>query len=646
MAPLVLGLMWILGPIAWPTAKLLDYLLGEDHGTMYKKAGLKTLVTLHRTLGQSPTERLNEDEVTIISAVLDLKDKPVGNIMTPIADVFTLSLDTVLDEPMMDKILAEGYSRIPIYAVNNPRDFVGMLLVKMLITYDPEDALRVRDFQLATLPETRAETSCLDIVNFFQEGKSHMVLVSDYPGEPRGALGVLTLEDVIEELIGEEIVDESDVYVDVHKAIRRLKPAPFTRIRKVEKGEVVTDPDPQVPYSEMEGDMDAERRSRQGSFTGSLGRKPTSIHDLSRSPNGHHTMFLRRRSSGGEQVQVRSDAREMRQHLRTHLEPSNVASRPKSTRIGTVKIKPGVSQMTPLPETQQLPADGRPAQLRMRSEEMFDTEDEANESTSLLFAGRIASDGTHALGYGAVPSSTAKTTKDMTVSGIVKGHTNGYQQETSPLRPSSMPQYQEDPASPGAQPSTSPEQSRSKKPSPNRSRSNTLHTPPKLVLDLTPSREDLTRLDSRNQDGAGAEDDNQGSTRNDSIPSTSGDPTATADQPTSPANSTSTLGSLQSIDSQSGGKKRLSARSGSITEQVIEVGGVRKIVLGTTSSSDDEHEEEGRKDGANVQKDGAGEGSTDKKKKKRKKRAGKKKRAREEGEENTPLLGGSRAGKS
>ena len=70
-----------------------------------------------------------------------------------------------------------------------------------------------RDFALATLPETSPLTSCLDIVNFFQEGKSHMVLVSEYPGEDHGAIGVVTLEDVIEELIGEEIMDESDVFV-------------------------------------------------------------------------------------------------------------------------------------------------------------------------------------------------------------------------------------------------------------------------------------------------------------------------------------------------------------------------------------------------------------------------------------------------
>lgn len=205
MSSLVLILMYILAPVAWPTAKLLDWLLGEDHGTTYKKAGLKTLVTLHKTLGAAG-EQLNSDEVTIISAVLDLKEKPVGSIMTPMEDVFTMSADTVLDEKTMDIILRAGYSRIPIHSPDTPENFVGMLLVKILITYDPEDCKRVRDFALATLPETRAETSCLDIVNFFQEGKSHMVLVSEFPGEDRGALGVVTLEDVIEELIGEYVM--------------------------------------------------------------------------------------------------------------------------------------------------------------------------------------------------------------------------------------------------------------------------------------------------------------------------------------------------------------------------------------------------------------------------------------------------------
>lgn len=202
MSKPVLLLMYVMAPVAWPTAKLLDWLLGKDHGTIYKKSGLKTLVTLHKTLGEVD-ERLNQDEVTIISAVLDLKRKPVEEVMTPMDDVFVMSEDTVLDEKTIDQILDAGYSRIPIYQSGNPTNFVGMLLVKILITYDPEDCKRVKEFALAALPETRPETSCLDIINYFQEGKSHMVLISEFPGEDHGALGVVTLEDVIEELIGE-----------------------------------------------------------------------------------------------------------------------------------------------------------------------------------------------------------------------------------------------------------------------------------------------------------------------------------------------------------------------------------------------------------------------------------------------------------
>jgi hypothetical protein len=52
-----------------------------------------------------------------------------------------------------------------------------------------------------------------------------MVLVSESPGEDYGAIGVVTLEDVIEELIGEEIVDETDVFVDVSRHLKRMNPA-------------------------------------------------------------------------------------------------------------------------------------------------------------------------------------------------------------------------------------------------------------------------------------------------------------------------------------------------------------------------------------------------------------------------------------
>ncbi|KAF2791446.1 DUF21-domain-containing protein [Melanomma pulvis-pyrius CBS 109.77] len=563
-SPLVVGLMWIMFPIAWPTAKLLDYLLGEDHGTTYKKAGLKTLVTLHRTLGTSPDERLNEDEVTIITAVLDLKAKAVGSIMTPMKDVFTMSADTVLDEPMMEVILSAGYSRIPIHTPENPFNFVGMLLVKMLITYDPEDALRVRDFALATLPETRPETSCLDIINFFQEGKSHMVLVSDFPSESYGAVGVLTLEDVIEELIGEEIIDESDVFIDVHKAIRRMAPAPRTR---VPKGAVITDPS---KPSEQKLDSETTVNTEQNAANG---HRKTSITDMPSSPKAATaaTYLMRRRSSGHNgsmdratlALPLRSDDPEVLQHLK-HLGPSNAATRPKQTRINTVKIKPGIP--VTIPENGARPRDGAVVTPSHAPQ--------GGIGEGLLEnAGREASDGVHSLvvGYGTISQNADRMSWKSGKSGK-----------------SGLKTAEEDPTSPKS----------------------------------AAADESTTLIVDNKYDGSASKQRSR---------------------------SVSTIASLHSVRSRSKSppKKRHTARSGSISENVVDVNGVKKIILETTSSSDsDQRLQRAQADGlqpATSETDGKSAENTDNGGKKKRKKRSKKKKPTGEGSESQPLLGGDRS---
>src|SRR5947207_686799 len=249
-----------------------------------------------------------------------------------------------------------------------------MLLVKMLITYDPEDCKLVGDFALATLPETRPETSCLDIVNFFQEGKSHMVLVSEYPGENHGALGVVTLEDVIEELIGEEIIDESDVYIDVHKAIRRIAPAPKARIPKghfisdTEYHRAVAPEDTLIDISENRSLMN-NGSERTDSHTVDpdlrlLNRASTTLSDYGSSPKA---TFLKRSTSnnGDDLIPIRGNVAEMREHLK-HLGPWNLAARPKSTRYSAVKIKPGGQASDSCAE-----AGGRNRQVSLPDDTLF-----------------------------------------------------------------------------------------------------------------------------------------------------------------------------------------------------------------------------------------------------------------------------------
>ncbi|KAK4172694.1 putative transporter [Triangularia setosa] len=400
MSKPVLAMMYLTAPISWPIAILLDKILGKDHGTVYKKSGLKTLVTLHKNLGDM-SQRLNQDEVTIISAVLDLKEKPVANVMTPMGDVFVMAEDTVLDEKTMDMILSAGYSRIPIHETGNPTNFVGMLLVKILITYDPEDAKLVKDFPLATLPETRPETSCLDIVNFFQEGKSHMVLVSEYPGEDHGALGVVTLEDVIEELIGEEIIDESDVYIDVHKAIRRLQPAPKARVQRRQSE------DQAGRFADHNGVMDNSGDLIQ---IDTIGTTSFDSPALSSSPK-LATLMMRRSSAGREghhtTVPVRANFEDIRQHLK-HLGPSNPATNPRDTRSTTVKIKPGTGLHT-VGRSSSV-AEGAIEEPPLEHVHEHPEEEEGDETTSLLNPQVTGKDGIQALQqtYGATSPVTVQ----------------------------------------------------------------------------------------------------------------------------------------------------------------------------------------------------------------------------------------------
>ncbi|SGZ39331.1 uncharacterized protein HGUI_01531 [Hanseniaspora guilliermondii] len=207
-SPYVEGLGLLLYPISKPIALLLDFVLGEPHGNTYEKSGLKTLVSLHSDI--NTRNGLTNDEILIISSVLDLKQKSVADVMTPMDQVYCLSDKSILNEDLLTELKNLGHSRIPVYDSENPKNFKGMLLVKQLITYDPMDEVCISEFPLKTLPETLPTTSCLNMLNYFQMGKSHMCLISQTPGLEQGCVGVVTLEDIMEEMIGEEIQDETE----------------------------------------------------------------------------------------------------------------------------------------------------------------------------------------------------------------------------------------------------------------------------------------------------------------------------------------------------------------------------------------------------------------------------------------------------
>lgn len=275
-------------PIAYPASKLLDWALeGEKGATVYRRGELKALIGLHED-GHGGGE-LSADEVNIIRATLDLSHKSVSQVMTPLEDVYMLSMDRILDREVVREIRRKGHSRIPVYegVRSNVR---AMFLVKNLIDYDPHDCLPVRQFPLMFLPLVSGQTNLFDALNLFQEGRSHMALVTEnlpetvasrrisnspYPTPRQSKLGtddglrsplladamrspflsrssgdldnmsqadedltshvigIVTLEDVLEELIGEEIIDETDEYIDVHTR-QRVTRKPWKSLKSIQ----------------------------------------------------------------------------------------------------------------------------------------------------------------------------------------------------------------------------------------------------------------------------------------------------------------------------------------------------------------------------------------------------------------------------
>ncbi|XP_077231300.1 DUF21 domain-containing protein At4g14240-like isoform X2 [Tasmannia lanceolata] len=290
---LVRILMIVCYPIAYPIGKLLDCVLGHNESALFRRAQLKALVSIH-SMEAGKGGELTHDETTIISGALDLTEKTAEEAMTPIESTFSLDVNSKLDWEAIGKILARGHSRVPVYA-GNPKNIIGLLLVKSLLTVRAETETPVSAVSIRRIPRVPADMPLYDILNEFQKGSSHMAAVVKAKGKNKNSprvgdgekyeentlpgtdstlttpllhtqneksestivdidnrhfninkpnslqqndsttnvvtrstediedgevIGIITLEDVFEELLQEEIVDETDEYVDVHKRIR------------------------------------------------------------------------------------------------------------------------------------------------------------------------------------------------------------------------------------------------------------------------------------------------------------------------------------------------------------------------------------------------------------------------------------------
>ncbi|KAJ4846305.1 DUF21 domain-containing protein [Turnera subulata] len=175
MAPVVQVLVWICFPIAYPISKLLDIVLGTEDEPLFRRAELKTLVDFHGNEAGKGGE-LTRDETTIIAGALELTEKTAQDAMTPLSETFSIDINDKLDRDLMKLILEQGHSRVPVYH-EQPRNIIGLVLVKNLLTVHPEEEIPIKNVTIRKIPRVAETMPLYDILNEFQKGHSHMAVV-------------------------------------------------------------------------------------------------------------------------------------------------------------------------------------------------------------------------------------------------------------------------------------------------------------------------------------------------------------------------------------------------------------------------------------------------------------------------------------
>ena len=202
-APLLKGMIAVTYVISKPLQLLLDTLFPHERARLQSRHELGLMITEHR---DDSSSELDDDEIEIMRGALSLSEKRVRDIMTDIRHTYWLAPDTVLDDAKIDEIKEKGFSRIPILNAELTECY-GLLLMKDLVDIDfDENSYRVSDMKLRPTKLVGSMTALDTMFRKFIAAGTHLIPVE----RDDEVIGIVTIEDLIEEIIGHEIEDETD----------------------------------------------------------------------------------------------------------------------------------------------------------------------------------------------------------------------------------------------------------------------------------------------------------------------------------------------------------------------------------------------------------------------------------------------------
>ena len=188
-------------PIAAPIAWILDKLIGKEPPVLWNKKELGEIIKYHEDVGDGI---IDKDEERIILGALSFSELKVADIMIPLKDVFFQEPHVTINKEVLGDIRQKGFSRVPVYDHKQHR-IKGILYAKDLIGVPETDETTIEDLcSKDSLLEVKKSMKLDNLLNLMVYRKIHMALVID---EINSFLGIVTLEDIMEEILKMELED-------------------------------------------------------------------------------------------------------------------------------------------------------------------------------------------------------------------------------------------------------------------------------------------------------------------------------------------------------------------------------------------------------------------------------------------------------
>ena len=195
---------------------MLDKALGSELATIWSKKEIEELIKHHEDAAES---EIDADEERIMLGALAYSDKTAKLIMTPKSVVFMLRSDQPVTLEVILKIKESGFTRIPIFDKQSKDNVIGVLFVKDLLGIDLNQNHVINDFLREDLLLVKEDIRLDNLLNHFIKVKKHLAAVFNEFGVFQG---VVSLEDIIEEILKIEIVDEADQTKDLQSLAKSM----------------------------------------------------------------------------------------------------------------------------------------------------------------------------------------------------------------------------------------------------------------------------------------------------------------------------------------------------------------------------------------------------------------------------------------